>query len=300
MHAVRRTGTNRRGAVRVLACLALLMAAASGPAVSAATEAADPSSTRTIRVLVIRLQWLGGDPVYLQDAAQRGMWRDVGDFWQRETYGRQRLDFVLTPVLTSDKPMPKCAHGEVWNEARRLAAAAGFSPTYDRYVVLSTEGCGIPWATISNVVFGYTYLAYPGFAAHEIGHTFGLLHSHSSVASENQLGIYGNAWEIMSTTEPDVRKWHFNAFDKARLGVLTPLPCADATLRPIEDHPDAIRCGPLWAELHQDGNVWVFKEELTPSSFGAADNTRMAILKSGESYAGFRHAGSGRVSVRAP
>ena len=252
---------------------------------------------RTTRVLVIRVQWSGGDPVYLRDQAQQPMWRDVADFWSRETYGLQKLDIVLTPVLASSKPMPKCEHGAVWAEAQALAHAAGFTEPYDRYVVLNTEGCGIQWVTMSNVVFGYLYVAYAGKAAHEMGHTFGLLHSHSSIASENLFGVYGNAWEIMSGVDTDVRTWHFNAYDKSRLGVLTPMPCADATLRPIEDEADAVECGPLWAELHRDGTVWVFKQELTPSGYGAADNTRMAILKPGESYGGFRNEGNGRITA---
>jgi len=56
----------------------------------------------------------------------------------------------------------------------------------------------------------------------------------------------------------------------------------------------------LWAELHQDGNVWVFKEETTPSdAYGASDNTRMAILKPGERFGGIANAGGGQVTARA-
>jgi hypothetical protein len=252
-----------------------------------------------VRVLVASVRWQGGDAAYLRPAVQDALWRDVAAFWSRETYGRQSLDITLTPLLESSKPMPGCAHAAVIDEGLALARAAGYAPL-DRLVVLSTPGCGMQWATIGRTMLGYSYISHAGKAAHEMGHSFGLAHSHSSVAAENLYGVYGNAWEVMSGIWPELATWHFNAFDKWKLGVLSPRPCADATLRPIEDQPDAIRCGPLWAELHQDGTVWVFKEENTPSDYGAADNTRVAILKPGERFGNIANAGDGQVAARAP
>jgi hypothetical protein len=257
-------------------------------------------AARTISVLVVPLRWQGGDASYLRPQLQEPLWRDVRDFWSRETYGLQALDITIAPILESSKAMPGCDHGAVLREAQSLARAAGYTKTYERYVILSTPGCGMQWATLGPMMFGYTYVSHAGKAAHEMGHSFGLMHSHSSVAAENEYGVYGNRWEIMSGIWPELRTWHFNAYDKSRLGVLTPMPCADATLRPIEEAPDAIECGPLWAELHQDGAVWVFKQETTPSSYGPADNTRVAILQPGQSYAGFGNAGGGRVTARQP
>jgi len=256
--------------------------------------------TKTLRVLVVPLRWQGGDAWYLAPRYQNPMWGNVTDFWRRETYGQQALDVTIAPLLDSSKPMPGCNHGLVAAEAQSLARAAGYAGPYDRYVVLSTPGCGMQWVTMGTVVLGYTYVSNEGKAAHEMGHASGLEHSSSSVPSENLYGVYGNAWEIMSGIWPELASWHFNAYDRWRLGVLKPLPCADATLRPIEQNPDAIQCGPLWAETHQDGTVWVFKQEVTQSSRGPADNMRMAILKPGESYAGFRNAGNGLVTVRSP
>lgn len=254
-----------------------------------------------MRVLVVLVRWQGGDASYLRAPVQDAMWRDVAAFWKRETYGRQALDITITPLLDSSKPMPGCNHGAVIAEASTLSRAAGFTTPYDRLVVLSTEGCGIQWITLGTTMLGYSFVSYSGKAAHEMGHSFGLEHSRSGVTAENLYGIYGNAWEVMSGIWIDLATWHFNAFDKWKLGVLSPLPCADATLRPIEDHPDAIRCGTLWAELHQDRNVWVFKEETTPSNtYGPSDNTRVAILKPGERFGAIANAGGGQVTARAP
>jgi len=257
-------------------------------------------AAKVTRVLVIRIRWKDGDAAYLGPQYQDPLWHDVADFWERETYGLQSLNVTVTPLLDTSKTMPGCNHAAVLSEAQAVARAARYDASYDRYVILNTPGCGMQWATIGQTMLGYTYVSHAGKAAHEMGHSFGLAHSHSSVAAENLYGTYGNAWEVMSGIWPELATWHFNAFDKWKLGVLSPRSCADATLRPIEEKPDAIRCGPLWAELHQDGTVWVFKEEITPSDYGAADNTRVAILKPGERFANIANAGGGQVSVRAP
>jgi hypothetical protein len=308
--------TPRRPPVRVPALALLMLAIAGipratgqtaaeirairdGRAASASAVRPDPAA-KTLRVLVMPLRWQGGDASYLAPIYQEPLWHDVADFWRRETYGQQALDVTITRLLDSTKPMPGCDHGQVLAEAQALARAAGYGGTYDRYVILNTPGCGMQWATIGTFVLGYTYVSHEGKAAHEMGHASGLLHSSSSVPAENLYGVYGNAWEIMSGIWPELRSWHFNAYDKWRLGVLTPRPCADATLQPIEEKPDAIQCGSLWAEVHQDGSVWVFKQELTQSKYGPADNMRMAILRPGETYAAFRNAGNGLVTARAP
>ena len=259
-----------------------------------------PRAAKTFTVLVMPVRWKDGDASYLAPRYQDPLWHNVADFWRRETYGQQALDVTITPLLESSKPIPGCNHALVHAEAQALARAAGFAASYDKYVVLSTPGCGMQWATLGRYVFGYTYVSNEGKAAHEMGHAFGLEHSSSSVPAENLYGVYGNAWEVMSGIWLDLRTWHFNAYDKWRLGVLTPRGCADATLRPIEQAPDAIECAPLWAELHEDGTVWVFKREATKSNYGSADNTRMAILKPGEAYAGIRNAGNGLVTARQP
>ncbi len=124
-----------------------------------------------------------------------------------------------------------CDTGTVKSAGRSAAQAAGYNlSNYSHFIYLmsSNTGCGAWWglATIGGGdvwVNGEYNIAVHVFA-HEMGHNFGLYHSHTVdcgtqvICSSGNFSDYGDGFDTMGASTYSAP--HYNAFQKERLGWL--------------------------------------------------------------------------------
>jgi hypothetical protein len=130
-------------------------------------------------------------------------------------------DWMTIPALADGS----CSYWTWASQAKTAAANAGYNlSNYTNYIyAFPSTGTGCNWWGLGTVggnpaeawVNGRFALR---IAAHELGHNFGLYHSRSmSCASEScTTSEYGDIYDVMGSSN----SWHFNAFQKSRLGWL--------------------------------------------------------------------------------
>ena len=122
-----------------------------------------------------------------------------------------------------------CDTSSVKSYARSAAQSAGYNlSSYNRFIYLMSgnSGCSAWWglATIggSDVWVNGMYGISVKVVSHEMGHNFGLYHSHTTdcgtsvTCASGTLSEYGDLLDTMGTPNAG----HFNAFQKERLGWL--------------------------------------------------------------------------------
>jgi hypothetical protein len=275
----------------------------------------------TYKLVVIPMQYqndLGYAPKVTQ-VALTATFKQVSDWWSRETYGKSALAVTVLPELKLNKVHPGCS-GTILTDATSVESAliypgyvnGTYHPelSYDGYFYITTPGCWSGQMATGSTV-SYSYSIYPdsvGKLIHEIGHQFGFGHTGGQLVAGGPIATYGSWYDQMGVGGAATGAAHFNAFRKWRLRALTPLPCADATLRNLESYPDAIMCNtatfPTWIEYHDDRSVFV--HELRSGgdpAFGMDDNIWVARLIYGQSYKmadgrTLTHVGNGQVTIR--
>ena len=174
------------------------------------------------------------------------------------SYQQTTLTGDVAGWYTIANPSTNCDYNAIASQAKQKAAAAGYVlSNYRRYVYafppntctwwgLGSVG-GNPSQAWVNTKWGFTLPV----IGHEMGHNFGLYHSHSldcgaaSVASSGCTSSeYGDIFDMMGSTSTTP---HFNAYQKERLGwlnaglspPLTTVPTIAGTrtytIAPIED-----------------------------------------------------------------
>jgi hypothetical protein len=148
------------------------------------------------------------------------------------------------------------------------------------------------WGTVTDGAAMY---------AQEIGHALGLGHAGSMVTGT--LAVYGSSWDQMGRGSDFYTLVGFGADHMYALKALTPLPCQSATLRSIQDYPDAIFCGAYTAVYMRDWKeVWISKREIIPNGRGDVDTTDYAHLGVGQTYTGggytYKNLGNGQVEIK--
>lgn len=153
--------------------------------------------------------------------------------WDKEnSYQQTSLQGVVTPWYTIASTSLTCDYNTIASQAEAAATAGGYVlSNYKRYVyAFPSNTCG--WWGLGTVG-GYPSRAWIhskyGFTlpvvGHEMGHNFGLWHSHSLdcgagvVCSGGTTSEYGDTMDIMGGG-PNGSSPHFNAFQKELLGWL--------------------------------------------------------------------------------
>jgi hypothetical protein len=166
-------------------------------------------------------------------ASVQSVMNTTSNFYMENSFNQTWLSGVKDPTQAADvtdwMTIPALADGtcsyDTWaSQAKKAATAAGYNlANYNRYVyVFPSTGTGCTWWGLGTIggnpsnawVKGDVALRVVG---HEMGHNFGLYHSHSMACASGTCTAseYGDIYDIMGGSSK-----HFNAFQKSRLGWL--------------------------------------------------------------------------------
>jgi hypothetical protein len=171
--------------------------------------------------------------------AQSVVFNETSGFDHEVSYQQTSLSGTVTPWYTIASTSAGCDYQAIATQARQAAAAGGYVlGIYSRFVYAFPDNA-CPWwglgsvggnpseSWIQSVPSGFVVAV----VAHEMGHNFGLRHSHSLDCGSDIIGSacsnieYGDVLDVMGGT-PGVGfngarpAGHFNAFQKELLGWL--------------------------------------------------------------------------------
>lgn len=239
------TGTHVHAkGLRLDASLALESAAA----LTVTKASALPNTLGAQKTLVILVNFsdLPASQPFSQATAQSVVFTTTSNFDYEASYQQTWLTGTATGWLTIASSSTTCDYNTIASQAQKAASSAGYVlSNYSRYVyAMSGNACGwwglgtvggSPSQAWVNSKYGFT-LAVVG---HEMGHNFGLYHSHSLDCGTSAYATsgcaaseYGDGFDIMGQSPGNGP--HFNAFQKERLGWLNagvspPITVASAT-----------------------------------------------------------------------
>ncbi len=167
-----------------------------------------------------------------QAAASNVVLGGTSDYDMENSYQQTSLAGAVTPWYTISELSTTCNYDAIAQKADAAATAGGYVLSNYRRKVYVFPGNSCTWwglGTVGgnpsrswiNAKFGFVV----SVVAHEMGHNFGLYHSHSLDCGANVVGgactstEYGDVLDVMGGT-PGGGAAHFNAFQKERLGWL--------------------------------------------------------------------------------
>ena len=207
------------------------------------------------RVVMLRIRFADQSAPFAPetDASAAAMFAAADAFYQENSFGALRIEGTVSPVYT----LPQTAAWYSANDssgyalnillaARAVAADPasapgndGLPPTnyldYDFEVVRYTSGPGT-FSGQGYVAMRGCWLKSPdaGVLIHELGHNLGLWHANAWIPADPLVPLgpgsnaeYGDTFDTMGPARGG--SWHFNAWEKRRLGWLAPTAIATAS-----------------------------------------------------------------------
>ena len=231
-------------------------------------------------VILVNFQDDVVQPFTVSDA-QTAFFSTASNFFLENSYNQTWLTGDAVGWYTIPVSVTTCDTSQIATAAQNAAIGAGVNLTaYTRYVYVfpSNSACG--WAGASYVGGNPSQSWINGGLGthvidHELGHGFGLWHSHSldcgtaaTICSSGTVYEYGDLMDTMGT--PETPSPHYHAFQKERLGWLnygssptiqTVTTSGTYTITPYEDGtgPDALKV--LQSTNHTTGaKTWYYLE----------------------------------------
>jgi hypothetical protein len=153
----------------------------------------------------------------------------VNNFVSESSYGQTSINPTVVGWFTIAESVTTCNMSNIATEAQNAAVAAGVKlSNYTRYVFVFPQSSACGFAGSSYVGGNPSQSWINGSldyhtVDHELGHAFGLWHSHSldcgtsaTICSGGTIVEYGDDLDAMG--QPQTPSPHYNAFQKERLG----------------------------------------------------------------------------------
>lgn len=182
-------------------------------------------------VVLVNFQDDAVQPYTISDA-QAMYSGSVNDFFAENSYGQASIVPTVVGWYTIPDSVTTCNLSQIATDAQNAAVAAGTNlSNYTRYVYMfpQNNACGFAGSSYVGGNPSQSWINGSSLTIdvlnHELGHSFGLWHSHSldcgtsaTICSSGTVVEYGDRLDVMGTSQtasPD-----YNAFQKERLGWL--------------------------------------------------------------------------------
>lgn len=186
--------------------------------------------TQSVLVILVNFQDDAVQP-YTAAAAQNAFFGTVNSFIQENSYQQTLLSGNVVGWYTIPDSVTTCNTSQIATDAQNAATAAGVTlSNYTRYIYIFPPNSSCGFAGASYVGGNPSQSWINGrldthVMSHELGHAFGLWHSHSldcgtsaTICSSGTIDEYGDLMDTMGT--PQTASPHYNSIQKERLGWL--------------------------------------------------------------------------------